>query len=345
MGPSHGEMILNSPFPNPTQTQLKRQATVAAAPTTDRRPSVKSRHQDLQRFSLVCNYYVTTHFCKGESTVGVSTPPVVVEYRVRKQLWSPEVRSKERGGTLEAKSLELATELSKYRIHVACVQETRWKGQKTKGIKGYKLWYAGLDGRRNGVGILVSNDILKQLVEVRRCNDRIMLVKIVVEEEIIFFVSAYGPQVGLDKQVKCRDAGNYYSVHGGFGLGARNESGENLLEFALAKELVIANSIFRKKDEHLITCKSGGYATQVDYFLVRKGDWASCLDYKVVLGTEMPTQNRLLVLVFRMRKKIVEKKVESRGKDHMGEIQRGYGHNPVKQEKFIGLPKSVRECE
>ena len=74
-------------------------------------------------------------------------------------------------GTLEAKSLELANELSKYRIHVTCVQETRWKGQKPKGIKGYKLWYAGLDGRRNGVGILVSNDILKQLVEVRRCNE------------------------------------------------------------------------------------------------------------------------------------------------------------------------------
>ena len=39
-------------------------------------------------------------------------------------------------------------------------------------------------------------------------------------------------------------------------MGTRNESGENLLEFALAKELVIENSIFRKKDEHLITYKS-----------------------------------------------------------------------------------------
>ncbi|XP_057540590.1 uncharacterized protein LOC130818436 [Amaranthus tricolor] len=91
--------------------------------------------------------------------------------------------------------------------------------------------------------------------------------------------------------------------------GARNESGESLLEFALAKELVIENSIFRKKDEHLITYKSGDHEIQVDYFLVRKGDRASCLDCKVVLGTEMPTQHRLLVLYFRMRKKIVEKKV------------------------------------
>ena len=82
------------------------------------------------------------------------------------------------------------------RIHIACVQETKWKGQKAKGIKGYKLWYAGLDDRCNGVGILVSKNILKQLVEVRRCNDRIILVRIVVGEEIISIVSAYRPKLG-----------------------------------------------------------------------------------------------------------------------------------------------------
>ena len=76
------------------------------------------------------------------------------------------------------------------------------------------------------------------------------------------------------------------------------------MEFTLAKDLVIENSIFRKKNEHLTTYKSGGHAIQVDYFLVRKGDQTSCLDCKVVLGTEMPTQHRLLVLIFRMRMKI-----------------------------------------
>ena len=104
-------------------------------------------------------------------------------------------------------------------------------------------------------------------------------------------------------------------------MGARNESGENLLEFALAKELVIANSIFRKKEEHLITYKSGTQATQVDYFLVRKGNRPSRLDCKVVLATEMSTQHRLLVLVFRMRKKIIEKKVESGGKIMQGRLK------------------------
>ncbi|XP_057521629.1 uncharacterized protein LOC130801766 [Amaranthus tricolor] len=222
-------------------------------------------------------------------------------------------------GTLEAKSLELANELSKYRIRVAYVQETRWKGQKAKGMKGYKLWYASLDGRHNGVGILMSNDILKQLVEVRRCNDMIMLVRIVVGEEIIFIVNAYESQVGLDEQVKCefwdnlgnlmktipedekvflrgdfnghisRDAGNYNSVHGGFGLGARNESGENLLENAHPTQAFSTD--FQDKEEN--------------------------------------------------------RREEGRvpGKDHVGETQREHGHNPVKQDKFIGVPKSVRECE
>ena len=46
-------------------------------------------------------------------------------------------------GTLEAKSLEIANELSTYNIHVACVQETKWKGYDSTAVKGYKLWYAG----------------------------------------------------------------------------------------------------------------------------------------------------------------------------------------------------------
>ena len=44
------------------------------------------------------------------------------------------------------------------RVGILCVQETRWKGNKTKELfEGYKLYYsaATADGR-NGVGIVVS---------------------------------------------------------------------------------------------------------------------------------------------------------------------------------------------
>ena len=57
-----------------------------------------------------------------------------------------------------------------------------------------------MDGKRSGVGILVAIDILKQVVEVKRCNDKIMLVRIVAGEEVISIISAYGLQVGLDEE-------------------------------------------------------------------------------------------------------------------------------------------------
>ena len=166
---------------------------------------------------------------------------------------------------------------------MACVQETTWKWQKASVLKGYKLWYTDLDGKQSGVSILVANDIIKQVVEVKRCNDRIMLARIVVGEEVISIISAYMPQVELHKEVKRefwdnlrdlidtihadkkvfiggdfsghigKEAVNYNSAHGGFGYGIRNESEEILFEFALTKELVIADSIFRKKDGYLIT--------------------------------------------------------------------------------------------
>ena len=71
----------------------------------------------------------------------------------------------------------------------------------------------------------------------------IMLVRIVVGEEVISFISAYGPQVKLDKEVKCvfwENLGDLIdTIVGSFGYGVRNESGEILLAFALVKESVV----------------------------------------------------------------------------------------------------------
>ena len=38
-----------------------------------------------------------------------------------------------------------------------CVQETKWKGSKARELEnGFKLFYIGEDGRRNGVGIILN---------------------------------------------------------------------------------------------------------------------------------------------------------------------------------------------
>lgn len=83
----------------------------------------------------------------------------------------------------------------------------------------------------------------------------------------VFIGGDFNGQIG-------KEAVNYNSVHDSFGYGVRNESREILLEFALANELVIAKSIFKNKDEHLIPYKSSGHASQIDYCLIQKDDRA-----------------------------------------------------------------------
>uniref|UniRef100_A0A1S3YYH7 Craniofacial development protein 2-like n=1 Tax=Nicotiana tabacum TaxID=4097 RepID=A0A1S3YYH7_TOBAC len=94
-------------------------------------------------------------------------------------------------------------------------------------------------------------------------------------------VSAYAPHAGLDEELKRHfweglddiirqvppteklfigedfnshigsTAGVYDEVHGGFGFGERNGGGTSLLDFAKAFGLVVANSCFPKREEHL----------------------------------------------------------------------------------------------
>ena len=39
----------------------------------------------------------------------------------------------------------------------------------------------------------------------------------------------------------------FEAVHGGFGYGSRNQEGEEVLDFAVAFDLMIANTFFRKR--------------------------------------------------------------------------------------------------
>ena len=57
---------------------------------------------------------------------------------------------------------------------------------------------------------------------------------------------------------------------GGFSVGERNEEGEKILHLAQAFDLAIVNTFYSKRREHLLTYKSGGKATVIDYIMVRR---------------------------------------------------------------------------
>ena len=88
------------------------------------------------------------------------------------------------------------------------------------------------------------------------------------------------------------NAAGYDGVHGGYGFGDRDMDGERLLEFAESLDLVICNSLFKKRKSHLVTYSSGGAQTQI---LTRLKDRKLLKDVKVVPSEECVSQHRLLI--------------------------------------------------
>ncbi|KAK3515348.1 hypothetical protein QTP70_018020, partial [Hemibagrus guttatus] len=62
-------------------------------------------------------------------------------------------------GTVTGKGRELADMMERRKVDILCVQETRWKGSKARSIgAGFKLFYYGVDSKRNGVGVVLKEE-------------------------------------------------------------------------------------------------------------------------------------------------------------------------------------------
>ncbi|KAF3650939.1 hypothetical protein FXO38_16880, partial [Capsicum annuum] len=181
------------------------------------------------------------------------------------------------------------------RLRVGSWNIGTFQGSKARDVDGYKLWYSGSERRRNGVDILVDKELRGQVVEVKKISDRLMTIKLVIGGFTLNVCSVYAPQVGLDgEKMRFWEAldevvrgvpslekivalpGGFGNVHGGFGFGERNEEGATLLDFARTFGLVVVNSGFPKKEDHLITFRSAIAKTQIDFLLLRKGDRVLC---------------------------------------------------------------------
>ena len=103
-------------------------------------------------------------------------------------------------------------------------------------------------------------------------------------------------------------AGVYSEAHGGHGYGTRNPDGERMLEFAIANELRVGNTWFKKRNSHLVTYSSGGHSTQIDYILYRKTFISAVSNVNVIPTEESVQQHHLVVCDFTIRIPPVKKR-------------------------------------
>ncbi|XP_059294555.1 uncharacterized protein LOC132047543 [Lycium ferocissimum] len=161
-----------------------------------------------------------------------------------------------------------------------------------------------------------------------RVTDWLMSIKVVIERLTLNIISVYAPQAGLGKEEKRRFwedldelvggipltenlfvrggfnghiepiSGGYDDLHGGFGFRDRNGGGVSLLDFVRAFGLVIANSSFPTKEEHLV--------------LLRKDDKGLCKYCKVIPSDNFRSRHMLLVMDLEIKMKKKKRVVDDR---------------------------------
>ncbi|KAK3565958.1 hypothetical protein QTP86_023364 [Hemibagrus guttatus] len=247
---------------------------------------------------------------------------------------------------MTGKGRELADMMERRKVDILCVQETRWKGSKARSIgAGFKLFYYGVDSKRNGVGVVLKEEFVRNVLEVKRVSDRVMSLKLEIEGVMLNVVSGYAPQVGCELEEKERfwseldevmesiptgervvigadfnghvGEGNTgdEEVMGKFGVKERNLEGQMVVDFAKRMDMGVVNTYFQKREEHRVTYKSGGKSTQVDYILCRRGNLKEISDCKVVVGESVARQHRMVVcrmtlMVCKKKRSEIEKKTK-----------------------------------
>ena len=198
-------------------------------------------------------------------------------------------------GSLVGRGRELVSMLAKRRVDICCLQEVRYRNQGCTSIgsneEKYKLWYSGGEEKINGVGVMMKADLVDNVIEVERYDDRMMKIRMVVGGQIWNVFSIYAPQTGrpahekalfwekLEEEIGKTPAsevllvgGNinghigvnntgYEEVMGSYGYGSRNEEGSTVLDICKFHRLRILNTYFEKEEEKLVTYKSGVHKT------------------------------------------------------------------------------------
>ena len=188
--------------------------------------------------------------------------------------------------------------------------------------------------------MLVAEEWIEKVLDVKHWSKRIMGLRVVVGRSVVNLVSVYAPQTGRGKEEKeefftvlekilsdidegerlkliCGDMNGHVrgevdgfeGVHGGYGFGRQNVDGEMLLEFADALDFAIVNTWFKKEVRKMITYETKACKTFIDFFLIRKSERKLVRDVKVV-HEEYIKQHKLLICVLDLKEKLVRSKVK-----------------------------------
>ncbi|KAK3551094.1 hypothetical protein QTP70_012456 [Hemibagrus guttatus] len=223
-----------------------------------------------------------TNFIPDRSRPGLTTTAIgAVDLQGAGGNWAT-VGRRSRGGRRvhrqrekrKGKGRELADMMERRKVDILCVQETRWKGSKAHSIgAGFKLFYYGVDSKRNGVGVVLKEEFVRNVLEVgceleekeRFWSELDEVMESIPTGERVVIGADFNGHVGEG------NTGDE-EVMGKFGVKERNLEGQMVVDFAKRMDMGVVNTYFQKREEHRVTYKSGAvmeYWRQCAHWLIR----------------------------------------------------------------------------
>ena len=296
-----------------------------------------------QRHIKLCpkSYGMTNHSVSNKATAFGATdaPPSQAAARNMRRPDYVRVRTGSLNvGTMSGKASEVVEMMRRRQLLALGVQETKWKGDRARKLEsGFKMIHAGGDGKTNGVGVILSEELSESVVRVERWAGRIIFVWIIIQKQMFCIGSVYAPQTGrtamekkefreriesmvgmVDMETMVCITGDW-NAHigcarpdegecvGKFGWGVRNKEGQDLIEMLKRNGLAVAGSFFQKREEHQVTYISGQHKSQVDLIVVRRQQLWKVKDCKAIAGEHITTQHKPVICTVRVQKRTRKK--------------------------------------
>ena len=249
------------------------------------------------------------------------------------------------------KLAQLAKEMRRYKLSIIGVCESRWNTfGKVTTSSGETYLYSGNekeDAHTHGVGLLLSKDAAKSLIEWEPFSERIITARFTSKGRNITIIHCYAPTNSAEFEEKetfyhhlqtvtqklpkrdiqvvmgdmnakiGKDNDNWKGTMGKEGLGQMNENGLLFADFCTLNELIIGGTLFPHKPTHKATWISPDLKTenQIDHITITKKWRRVLLDVRVKRGADINSDHHLLVGEFRMKlaaKKKMDNKVQRR---------------------------------
>ena len=228
-------------------------------------------------------------------------------------------------------------EMTRMKINILGLAETRWKGANILQSDEYLMAYSGNEkGGQNGVAIILDKETAKSFKGAWQVSDRVLVIKLNAKPFDIAVIQAYAPTSTCSdddidkfyedlgrawKQLKSQDIkvvmGDFNAkvgstriddIVGPKGIGSINERGEMLVTWCRDHELMIANTWFENHPRRCWTWKSPGdrVRNQIDYILVPKRfrnavKWAKSMPGADCGSDHIPVVSRISVKLRKLK--------------------------------------------